>query len=244
MKVKIWDKHGDEANRIKAYYPAIEVVKDFTDDFDRLIVFDGYWRHVPNELRSRCILLMCVDPAVWFTNTQGYSKAIVKQLRGTFVSEFFVPPWVPVHQPATGDDVISLISCWAERDRKTFDWCQGIKQLKRYGHGSGQLGWCDNWEVLRKARWLVHVKHIGWGCNCVIKAVSIGVPVVCDRETANINPVLIPGYNCHVANSIDEINDVVNDTKLWARLRAGCLTSNFQSVQPDVVQAFSKWLES
>jgi hypothetical protein len=38
-------------------------------------------------------------------------------------------------------------------------------------------------DVLKEAKWLLHIKHDGYVCNAVMKALSCGVPVVMDDKT-------------------------------------------------------------
>lgn len=57
--------------------------------------------------------------------------------------------------------------------------------LKLYGLESAN-GVMHDWDALKSARYLIHLKHWGHVCNAVVKALACGVPVIMDRATFEI----------------------------------------------------------
>lgn len=245
MKVVYWDRHGDEYRRVSGQLAPFDIsVEKYVSATpptagDVFFVHETDWfSNLSPFVRSRTILSLTqrID-GKW--RQYGVRHAIFKHNNhATEWGEggFCVPPLCGAQVSDGGSDIVSLINDWKVRDATSFQFAAQIPGLKMYGSGPGQLGWAQDFEVLRKSRFLVHVKHLGYLCNAVVKAIVMGVPVLTDPETLNYgyDDLLIPGQTCVVSPDIEIL-------KLAARmqddeyrvLRDNCLALRSRLTAPD-----------
>jgi hypothetical protein len=96
--------------------------------------------------------------------------------------------------------------------------------IKTYGDGEDT---CNDIEVLKKSRYLIHIKYWGHVCNAVVKALAIGVPIIMDIHTYNIgkySAYIFHNHNAMVFNTIDEISYFLNnDIDIYPKLKETCM---------------------
>lgn len=254
MRVVYWDKHGDEFWRVSQHLASVgvEVERYLSEtpptEGDAFFVHEGPWlTSIPQELRPRCVLSLCItctpEQVAWFQEA-GFKHAVLKHPNHAQVwgeGGYALRPLCPVHPVATGNGgLVSLIDHYRARDPRSYSFARGVDGLQMYGEGETQLGFAPDWEVLSGARFLVHVKHIGYLCNCVVKALSIGVPVLCDPETLEYgyDDLLLPERTCKVYEDPYSLNrDIPMPEICYQELRKGCLALRERLTTPDVESA-------
>lgn len=254
MRVIYWDCHGDEFWRVKEHLAAVGVhVERYVGlkppvRGNVIFLHEGYPAgSMPSRMRSRCILaptFMLTPQHVRNFKSRGYMSAVFKHPDHARVwgeGGVSLRPFCPAQPISTGEgDAISLISCYQDRGKACFDFARQIEDLKMYGWGEGLLGLVPDIEMLQTARFLVHVKHWGYLCNSVIKALSQGVPVLTDLKTLEYgyDGLLVPGVNCIASDDINVLKEALDMPEArYQALRANCLALREQLTTPDVPAA-------
>lgn len=254
MRVIYWDYHADEFWRVKSHLAAagVHVERHIGETppvrGNVILLHEGQSMiSMPRAVRSRCILSLCVmlDPyLVRSFKSQGYRHAIFKhpdhaQVWGS--GGLSLRPFCTEQPVSTGDgDVVSLIKSYQERDKERFDIARQIDGLKMYGAGRDQLGFADDSQVLQRARFLVHIKHIGYLCNSVVKALSQGVPILTDMKTLDFgyDDLLVPGVTCIASDDINVLKEAIHmPEERYQELRANCLALRERLTTPDIPAA-------
>lgn len=255
IKIACWDKHGDEFKRLKRHLDLIDdvtVIRYQSQEppdsnlADIFFVHEGSWlQSIPAHIRHRCVLAPCIklDGYVNYFKSLGFVYAVCKtnhQLdlwnnENAVIVPSICEPLEPI-QLDKQNDIISLIHLWKNRDQDSFYLAKQIPNLKMYGEGEGQLGYVQDIEALKTAKFLVHIKNIGYVCNAVIKSISMGVPVLTTTSTIpyGYEDLLIHNVNAIVCSDIScLINATTMSDDFYMSLRNNCLSMRPKLTQPD-----------
>jgi hypothetical protein len=258
MQIVCWDKHGDEFKRLYRYLEYINIqLLNYqserepppSDIADIFIVHEGHWIYnIPPDIRAKCILAPCIrlrQQDVSSFKNFGIKYAICKTANqaeiwgdGSVIVNTICKP-EPIHNLSNRDKIVSLIHNWKERDSESFALALQIKNLQKYGEGADQLGHIRDIDILNESKFLVHIKKIGYVCNCVIKAISLGVPVITTPDTIyqGYEEILIHNQTALICNDIEEINFAINlSDDRYQQLQNGCLQLREKLTQPDPEQ--------
>jgi hypothetical protein len=254
IKALHWDKHGDEFERISKHL-ALEGITSIrhisqepplADMADIFFVHEGPWLDsIPHDIRQRCILVPCIklDGYVEMFKQKGFHHAICKtndQLKVWNDEDSIVVPNICNPQepanPENQKDIISLIHDWKIRDTNSFNLAKQIPNIKMYGVGEEQLGDIRDIETLKTAKFLVHIKNMGYVCNAVIKSIAMGVPVITTESTIRYGyeEILIHNFNAIICKNINEIIAAINTPKdTHIKLRDNCLSMRDRLTVPN-----------
>ena len=254
IKVLHWDKHEDEFKRISKHLAiagitSIQYISEeppSADMADIFFVHEGPWLNtIPQEIRQRCIIAPCIklDGYVKMLKEQGFHHAVCKtndQLKVWSNEDSIVVPSIcDSQEPANLEnqkDIISLINGWKIRDSNSFSLAKQIPNIKMYGVGEDQLGYTREIEVLKTAKFLIHIKNLGYICNAVIKAIAMGVPVITTESTIRYGyeELLIHNFNTIICKDINEIIEAINIPKdNYIKLRNNCLSMKEKLTVPN-----------
>lgn len=209
----IWDWHGDEYNRIKRYVGGKRYIGDSEPiEYDELIAPDGHWLYrIKNK--EKVIVYPCVKN-VEHIKALGYKRAYTKDKAQTErwgEGAICLPPLMNI-SPKGYDKtmtVTSIVQSYAERDPKGYSITTDYG-VKIYGFPNN-----PTWEpesIIEMSNFLFHAKEIGYLCNVVIKAISLGTPCIFTPEsfTFGYSDYLTPNVDCFIVNNKQEFNDIVN----------------------------------
>jgi hypothetical protein len=213
MKVVIWDWHGDEFDRVNHYIKGERYIGDTPPpDYDLLITADGPWLHLIQN-KSNVIVYPCVK-GVQHIKDLGFTKAYTKdseQTKNWGEGAICLPPLMNAEPKGYKKDiaVCSIVHNFRERDPI------GYAITKEYGVRN--YGFPDNptWTaeaIIEMSRFLLHAKHVGYLCNVVIKAISLGTPCIFTPEsfTFGYKDYLTPDVDCFIVNNKQEFEAVVH----------------------------------
>jgi glycosyltransferase involved in cell wall biosynthesis len=255
IKVLHWDKHGDEFERISKHLALEGIISirhisqepPLVDMADIFFIHEGPWLDsVPQDIRQRCILAPCIklDGHVETFKKKGFRHAVCKtndQLKVWNDEDSIVVPNIcdPQEPPNQENqkDIISLINGYKIRDKNSFSLAKQIPNIKMYGIGEEQLGWTREIEVLKTAKFLIHIKNMGYVCNAVIKAIAMGVPVITTESTMRYGyeELLIHNFNAIICKDINGIIEAINTPQdTYIKLRDNCLSMKDKLTVPNL----------
>lgn len=253
MNIVYWDKHGDERYRVCEHFASIGIQIDTyygdspPENADIYMIHDGpSMSFMPKNLRKKCIIIMTAMPKYHVDNfkSQGFNYAILKNqahIKYWGKGGLYIRPLCRKAPITTSDgDIVSLIQNYKERAEDNFNFAKQINNIKLYGDGQGQLGLANDREILQSARFLVHIKHLGYLCNSVVKAISQGVPVLTDLKTLEFgyDEILIPNKTCIASDDINILNKAINMPQdQYQYLKNNCIELSNKITNPDISNA-------
>jgi hypothetical protein len=256
IKIACWDKHGDEFKRLDRHLGLIDediaVIRHRSEEppesslADIFFVHEGPWlESIPVNLRERCVLVPCIklDGHVDYFKRLGFTYSICKTQRQlelwNNIDSVVVPNICDPMEPAKLEEqtsIISLIHDWKHRDLNTFNLAKQIPYLKMYGSGEEQLGYAKDFEMLKTAKFLIHIKNIGYVCNAVVKSISMGVPVITTPSTIpyGYENLLIHDFNAIICSDIHSIMNAIHTPHdSYLSLKNNCLSMRKRLTEPD-----------
>jgi hypothetical protein len=205
MKQLIWDFHGDEAKRMKFFTGINDVyVGAYEPQCDLLVMPDVPQLHQIQD-RDKVIVYPCVADLTTFKQL-GYKhyfakdKAQAAQVEGAVI----LPPVVEYidykKQPTT--TMVSLVHHYYHRDPKNYQRTLAAG-CKVYGYPDNPI---QDIPTIQDAKFVLHLKEIGYLCNVCIKAMSLTTPVIFSPESYKYGyqDYFKDGYNCIVTDDIDK----------------------------------------
>jgi hypothetical protein len=213
MKVVIWDWHADEFYRINHYVKGDRYIGETPpNNYDLLIAPDGPWLNLIRD-KSKVIVYPCVKD-VDHIKALGYTRAYTKDKEQTYKwgeGAICLPPLMNAEPKGYNKDLLvsSIVHNFEERDAK------GYAMTKAWGVKN--YGFPDNptWEaesIIEMSRFILHAKHVGYLCNVVIKAISLGTPCIFTPEsfTFGYKDYLTPDINCFIVSNKQQLDSVLN----------------------------------
>jgi hypothetical protein len=213
MRVVIWDWHGDEYERVNHYHKGERYIgNEPPKDYDLLIVPDGHWLHKIKD-KSNVIVYPCVKD-VDHIKALGYKRAYTKDKEQTEKwgeGAICLPPLFNLEPKGYSKsiDVCSIVHNYKERDPKGYAITNDYG-VRNYGFPDNPT--YDATAIIEMSKFLFHAKEVGYLCNVVIKAKSLGTPCIFTPEsfTFGYKDYFTPNYDCFIVKNKAEFNEVMN----------------------------------
>jgi hypothetical protein len=212
----IWDWHNDEFLRIKNYVNGTRYIGDKVPETDILICPDGWWLNaIEPKKRSKVIVYPCVKDTTHI-KALGYKYAFCKDKEQAInwgAGAFILPPvFFDFNEPKNIQrDVCSIVHNWEIRDLKGFNIAKNYGVVN-YGFPNNPT-WSPE-SIINSSKYLFHPKEVGYLCNVVIKAISLGTPVIFTSESFTY------GYKDYIASPLiadtkEQFENIINSETIY-----------------------------
>lgn len=256
-RIVIWNKHEDEAQRLRSYLEAggyevqevCELACPSLGSAHCMFMCEGVCKDsTPPDVRKHTIIYLCGtysadQMGLWAS--QGFRAYLPKEQtaydRCPGSLKAIVPPFIrnPNEQITDGTGgICGMVVNLDKRNPAQYHWALQAG-ITIYGTDTPFM---DDLQVLRHLRWLWHTKTIGYVCNAVIKALVSGVPVLTNPETVvcGYEKILKDGENCLIRRTPAELKSAALATseEEWARMSRNCWASRelYCKIQPKSVE--------
>jgi hypothetical protein len=245
MNAVIWDFHGDEAKRMQ-FFTGIDniYVGEKIPECDLLIMPDVPQLYDIKE-RTKVILYPCVSDFSTFKSL-GYTNYFTKDKSQSLQvhSSLILPPVVDFldykKRPTT--TMVSLVHYYQQRDPKNYK--------RTIEAGCYVYGYPDNpiedMPVIQDAKFVLHLKEVGYLCNVTLKAMSLTTPVIFSPESYKYGyqDYFKDGYNCIVTDDLDKALAISDNEYNKLRMNLYKTIKHIQSSYSKVKEDVAKYIEN
>jgi hypothetical protein len=213
MKVVIWDWHADEYERINHYVKGDRYIGETPPaNYDLLIAPDGPWLNLIQD-KSNVIVYPCVKD-IDHIKALGYTRAFTKDKEQTDKwgeGAICLSPLMKAEPKGYTKDIMvsSIVHNFKERDPKGYAITKDY-DVRNYGFPDNPTWSAES--IIEMSRFILHAKHVGYLCNVVIKAISLGTPCIFTPESFafGYKDYLTPNHDCFIVNTKEEFMNIVN----------------------------------
>jgi hypothetical protein len=246
----IWNFHGDLVERTK-YFTGIADVYTGTQPpkgYSVLITPENPALYTIGD-KTNVIVQPCIRDVSEFKRLgYQYYFATDSAQAAQVHSCVIIPPLVEYidykKQPTT--TMVSLVHLYEQRDPKNYKRTIDAG-CKVYGYPDNPI---EDIPTIKDAKFVLHLKEVGYLCNVTLKAMSLTTPVIFSPESYKYGyqDYFKDGYNCIVTDDIDKAL-AISDTE-YNKLRMNLyktikhIQSSYSKVKEDVAKYIENVIES